>query len=33
MIVTEDTIEYFHMPDWHMRDETSTPRRFLSVGG
>jgi hypothetical protein len=31
MVYTEDTIEYFHMPGWHMTDENSTPRRFLGV--
>ena len=33
MIWTEDTIEYFHMPSWHIADESRTPRSVLSVDG
>jgi hypothetical protein len=33
MIFTEDTIEYFHMPDWHIAEEARTPRHFLGVNG
>lgn len=33
MMFFEDTIDYFHIPDWHITDGTRTPQRFLSVDG